>query len=81
MTVSMPPEALVVWPVNDFVLDTSGIFVVKMRFRAAVSEASLLGVPVPWALTYWISSGCSPAIARASFIAKNAPSPSSDEAV
>ena len=51
MTVSMLPEALVVCPVNAFVLDISGIFSAKTRFRAALSLRSLLGVPVPWAFT------------------------------
>ena len=48
---SMLPEALVVWPVKALVDDTGGICSPNTRRRAALSEASLLGVPVPWALT------------------------------
>ena len=50
-TASMLPEALVVWPVKPLVEDTGGIFSPNTRRRAALSEASLLGVPVPCALT------------------------------
>ena len=51
MTASMLPEALVVWPVKPFVLDTGGRSLPKTRCRATLSLWSLLGVPVPWAFT------------------------------
>lgn len=46
---SIEPEALVVCPVRAFVDDTGGWFCPKSRLMAALSEASLSGVPVPWA--------------------------------
>ena len=49
MTVSIAPEADVVCPVNDLVLDIGGILSPNMRLRAMLSLLSLLGVPVPWA--------------------------------
>ena len=51
ITASTEPDALVVCPVKDFVDDTAGIFSGNSLLRAALSLASLLGVPVPWALT------------------------------
>ena len=81
MIASMLPEALVVCPVNDFVLEIQGIFLPNNRLRDSDSLWSLLGVPVPCAFTYWMSSGSMCAIFKASFIAKKAPSPFSDEAV
>lgn len=50
MTVSMAPDALVVCPVKALVEETGGTRSPKSRSMAALSLASLLGVPVPWAL-------------------------------
>ena len=50
ITVSMLPEAEVVCPVYDFVLETHGIFEPNSLFIAADSLLSLSGVPVPCAL-------------------------------
>ena len=47
ITASMLPDALVVWPVRDLVDDTGGTFSPKTLCKAALSLASLLGVPVP----------------------------------
>ena len=77
----MLPDALVVCPVKALVLDTNGIFSPKTRFNATLSLASLLGVPVPCAFTYWISWKVKWAISMANLIEITAPSPSFDEAV
>ena len=50
-TALMEPEALVVCPVKGLVDDTGGTAEPKIRLIAALSEVSLLGVPVPWAFT------------------------------
>ena len=47
ITVSIPPDALVVCPVNDLVLETRGIHSPNTRFKATPSLWSLFGVPVP----------------------------------
>jgi hypothetical protein len=47
ITLSIEPDADVVCPVNDLVLETAGISLPKRRMIAWLSEASLLGVPVP----------------------------------
>ena len=47
ITVSMDPDAEVVCPVKDLVLDIAGIVAPNTLCRARLSVMSLFGVPVP----------------------------------
>src|SRR5580704_10313122 len=59
---SIAPAAPRRWPVADLVddIDTVAAALPSRRSTASSSRSSPSGVEVPWALTYWISSGRTP---------------------
>ena len=76
-TASTPPAAPSRWPVIDFVELTASrrAWSPKTVLMARVSVVSLSSVDVPWALTYWTSSGPIPASSMARCMTRAAPSP------
>ena len=80
-TASTAPAAAMRWPVTPLVDVTGGGEPSKTLMIASASEASLSGVEVPWAFTWPIAEGVSPASSRASCMQAVAPDPPGDGAV
>ncbi len=78
---STAPAAPMRWPVTPLVEVTGTAWSPNTLASAADSAASLCGVDVPWALTWPIAEGSSPASDRATSMHAAIPAPLSSGAV